>query len=178
MRTIFVIQVNRHSCAISRSPVGASPEEPTRRTAGRPGPRDVLGSSLGDIGPLPRPRGSLAQRLCRRWPGLRCGPAPAPPPRGDAPHSAFAGPFGRLIGPPLARLADAATPDLWHSPVMRPRAPLGTTISCRLSAYSCWRRFWDLDQLPSASEQLPPARTIAREELYGADLGSFGPFRA
>jgi hypothetical protein len=41
-----------------------------------------------------------------------------------------------------------------------------------------WRRFGDLDQLPSASEQLPPARTIAREELYGADLGSFGPFCA
>jgi hypothetical protein len=71
-----------------------------------------------------------------------------------------------------------ATPDLWHSPVMRPRALLGTTISCRRSAYSCWRRFWDLDQLPSAREQLPPARTIAREELYGADLGSFGPFCA
>jgi hypothetical protein len=52
---------------------------------------------------------------------------------------------------------------------------------------------WDLDQLPSASEQLPapffgsaisrrPAReqlpaapTIVREELYGVDLGPFGP---
>jgi hypothetical protein len=61
----------------------------------------------------------------------------------------------------------------------------GTTISCRLSPGNpapsgrrtvCWRRFWDLDQLPSASEQLPAAPAIVREELYDADLGSFGPF--
>ncbi len=56
--------------------VGASPEEPTRRTAGRPGPRDVLGSSLGDIGPLPRPQARSLSVSAGVGQGFGVGPLP------------------------------------------------------------------------------------------------------
>jgi len=107
---------------------------------------------------------------------IAAGPEAAPPPRGGAPQLRIRGSVRPLIGPSLARLADAVTRNLLHSSDNASSCIFwGTTISCRLSAYSCWRRFWDLDQLPSASEQLPAAPTIVREELYGADISRFPP---